>query len=268
MTPVISDIKKYREILLDGTRKVECEVACEACPYTKKCASMEKEILHYKPDSKSFSKELSTKCTIFPKIETSSEDRARKLYLVLVEMNLAYEFKKRCSAFDIAKTIGISVYRVRQRVKYLTEHNFIAPKTDNIYSFSFGRNKSNIIKYYIAEFDKRFGHSPVISVADTSGLAALIRDYSDDQLKILISAYFDLEDKFLSDCGYSLRFFPMKLNRLLIALSKKGHSAIPSGGSFTQDQLKEYVKGKNEGTWTGTEDWAKPYESAINSVSK
>lgn len=265
---LLSDIKKYRQIVLDGERKLECEVECEVCPYTKKCGVMEKEILHYKPDTRSFSKELCGKTTIFPKIETSSEDRARKLYVLLVELELAYEFKKRVNAFDIAKTLGITVYRVRQRIKYLVEHNFVASKTDNIYSFSFGRNKLNIIRFYVSEFDRRFGYSPVVSTSDTSGLSTLIRDYSDDQLKILISAYFDLEDKFLSDCGYNLRFFPMKLNRLLIALSKKGHSAVSSDGSFTQDQLKEYIKGKNEGSWTGTESWAKPYESAINSVSK
>lgn len=253
---VEQNLRRYE---VDG-KTIECEVTCHDCPFLSSCKRSDSESLKYRPDVRSFGAELHERSTIFPLIDSSSEVRARKLYQFLVELTLAYHLKKKWNALDVAKNLGISVYKVRKRIEHLIEHKFVTEVKDGILEFSFGRDVHTLIKFYCGEFKRRYGAEPRVSTEDSSHLKSLIREYSESDLRSIISKYLALDDKFLKESGYSLRFLPMKLNRILIEM---GHNTPITKTSLTKDQLEEYVKGKSEGRWTGSEDWAKSYEKAL-----
>ena len=248
-----------------GETEVQCEIAsCEACEFLKTCQNSDVESLRYKPDARSLGAELCNRTTLLPLIDTDSESRARKLYQVLIEMVIAERMKKRWNALDIAKNLGISVRKVRMRVEYLIERHFLKKTDRGHLEFSFGRDVHNLARFYSCEFKNRFGYNPKIQSGDLAQIAPLIAEYPDNELRIMISRYFDLNDQFLKDVGYSLRFFPSKINKILIDMSTKN---FPKSASLTREQLEEYLKGKKESRWTGEEDWAHPYEKALKSLT-
>ena len=257
------DLEKYRKYELNG-KTIECEFPCESCAFISQCQRIEKEVLRYKPDVHSFGAELCKSSTVLPFIDTSSEERARKLYHILIELSIAERMKKRWNAFDVAKNLGISLYRVRNRIHYLVDRKFIKLNDKKIYEFSFGRNVHALVKFYCYEFERRFGNVPVVNGSEIGALAALIRDYPEDHLRKMVMEYFELDDDFVKNSGYVLKFFPLKINRILIELSKKERTTI---SSLTKEQLEEYVKGKEEGKWTGEEDWAKSYEKSLKNLT-
>lgn len=254
--------EKLRRYEIDG-KTIECEIQCGDCKFLSKCKSSDKESLRYRPDVRSFGSELQERSTILPFIDTSSEDRARKLYQVLIEMAIADRMKKRWSAFDIAKNLQVSTYRIRKRLDHLIEHKFVKNEEKSFYEFSFGRITHNLIKFYCFEFEKRFGRRPRISAEESGILSVLIKDYSDEDLRLIISRYLELDDKFLKDCGYALKFLPMKINRVLIEMSDKKPQ---KSSDLTKEQIQEYLKGKEQGFWTGEEEWARTYENAVKAL--
>jgi hypothetical protein len=179
-------------------------------------------------------------------------------------MVIAERMKKRWNALDIAKNLGISVRKVRLRIDYLIERHFLKRADRGHLEFSFGRDVHNLVKFYSSEFKNRFGNFPRIQSADLAGLSGLISEYPDNELRMMISRYFDINEPFLKDTGYSLRFFPGKINKILIDMSTKGS---PKASALTREQLEEYLKGKKESRWDGTEDWAHSYERALKSLA-
>ena len=261
LSEVESEFRRYEV----NSKVVECETpSCSGCPYLAACKASDKEALRYRPDVRSFGAELHERATILPYLDTNSELVSRKLYQVLIEMMVADRLKKRINAFELAKNLGISTFKVRKRLEYLVEHHFVKINKKGTYEFSFGRNTHSMIQFYSTEFARIFGSSPRIDPADAGVLSPLIKEYSDADLRRIITSYLELsDDKFLKDVGYQLRFLPSKINRLLIDLAAK----IPQkSGTLTREQLQEYLAGKKEGKWTGTEPWAKSYESAISAV--
>ena len=253
-----------RAVIRDDESIVECDKSCEECEYYKECSRIDTEVLRYAPDARSFGVELAKKTTLMPSIETASEERARKLYAVLCELHIGTQLNKPWNAHDVAVNLGISVYRVRQRLKYLVDHNFVS-KDSNTYKFSFGRSVSLIIKHYVNEFNRRFGYAPVVGAQDGGILTALLKEYSDDDVKRMISGYLDTKDDFIIKNGYSLRFFPSRINSILIDMSKSKAKPKPKV-TLNITQLDAYRRGKAEGKWTGNEDWAIPYEEALKNV--
>jgi len=245
-----------------NNRIIECEVPCSTCPYLKDCKHLDQESFRYNSDVRSFGAELQQKSTILPLIDTSSEIRARKLYQFLIELEIGTRLGKRLNALNIAKNLEISIFKVRRRVDYLTQHNFVTKNKSHL-KFSFGREVHSLIKFYCYEFENLYKCQPRISFEDSAALKSLIRDYPNGTLRLIISHYLKLNDDFVSKGGYALRFLPMKINRLLIGLENK----VPhTAATLTKEQLEEYVKGKESGQWTGEEDWAKSYEQALKTL--
>lgn len=259
------ELAKVRAYIRDDESTVECDKACEECEYIKACTKLDSEILQYLPDVRSFGAELCNKSTVFPSIDTASEERARKLYAVLCEMHIAHQLKKKWNALDIAQNLGVSVYRIRQRLSYLVDHKFVSLDA-KVYKFSFGRNVSNLIRFFYGEFERRFGHAPVVTESDSGHISQLLKDYSDDDVKEMIRRYLSIEDDFIIKNGYSLRFLSSRVNYLLIEMHKDNTARPKSNTPLSQTQIDAYLQGKKDGKWKGTEIWAKQYEDSLNAT--
>jgi hypothetical protein len=133
-----------------------------------------------------------------------------------------------------------------------------------LFKFSFGRNVSNIIKFFYGEFKRRFGHAPVVTDSDSGHISTLLKDYGDDEVKEMIRRYLSLDDDFIQKNGYSLRFLPSRVNSILIEMSRERGARPVSKAALSQTQIDAYIQGKREGRWTGSEPWAKQYEDSIS----
>jgi hypothetical protein len=258
----LTDIRRY---VNEDKAIVECELACKECKYIKDCLKIDSEILLYKVDSDSFGADLINKSVILPLIGTPSDINSRKVYAVLIEMQLASILGKKWNALDVAKNLNVSVYKIRQRIAYLIDNKYIS-KEKNKYIFSLSKVTAGVIRHYCAEFKARFGVAPIVTAMDAGAVTDIVKNYSDSDLHLMISKYFETKDDFIVRNGYALRFFPSRINVMLMEFNEKTKS---KPAVFTQTQLDAYIAGKKEGKWDGiTESWSKPYEDAINANSK
>jgi len=250
-----SDPNSIRKVSING-KIIECEVNCETCEYAKLCKKISIENFKYKSSSRTFGIPMVKNNIIFPVIK---EDRGTTelLYKMLLKIYISTTFNENVNSYDLSKYLEISVYSVRRLMELLKKYVSI---TKNELEYSFNKDCSFIIKYYITEFNKRFSHPPLVSAADANLFVPIVKDYSPLLIEKIIQAFFNSTDQFVINSGFSLKALYYRFNHYLIKANNEFSTTM------SPEKINEYLDGKRKGRWTGAEEWAKPYEEALKKM--
>ncbi|MHB8122626.1 MAG: hypothetical protein ACYDG4_10775 [Desulfuromonadaceae bacterium] len=97
----------------------------------------------------------------------------------------------------------------------------------------------NSIDYYFQSFLQKFGEKPAINgKKDGAILKRLLGTYGEDRLKGLIDAFFQSEDKFIKDSGYTIGVLSSQVNKL-IAQGRKEQQSEPEGDNKRKALIKK-----------------------------
>lgn len=98
------------------------------------------------------------------------------------------------------------------------------------------------MEFYFEEFKKRFGNTPIIEKGkDGAHVKFLLRKINIDELKNLLLKFFDSENKFIQDSGYTLGIFRSQIQRFRVKSKTKS-----SGIDKATQKLKEAIHGKQK----------------------
>jgi len=132
-------------------------------------------------------------------------------------------------------------------------------------------NSKPIVKAYMEAFAK--AHPTVdcfVTKTDKMVIKPIFGKYTAEELKDIMTTYVTLKDPFLKERGYPLSLLIRNMQQVLFRLQSKTSdegSKVYKNEDYVKTmpikQLWEYVIGKNENKWTGSEDWAKSYEEEI-----
>ena len=264
-----------------------CKISCAECPYKDECKDVDDERLYYAHDyavirrsdfeevRKKGVVDLSRRCLVIPLIILKPKTR-KKLTEVLSEIHSHNLLKRVITSKMLADTLDTSIYNIKKRIYYLKERGYLEEimvrKSKNRRKVYLLTKKTadgiadirDMIRFWIGLFSNKYGHSPTITPADTAGLTRAIQDYSKEEVRDFLRVYIELDDKFLREAGYQLRFFHQNINKLIV--SKKDKE--PTSKSISEEQLKWYEEGKSKGKWNGVEPWAIPYENLLQQKKK
>jgi len=249
------DLNSIRKINING-KIIECEIECEKCQYLKLCKKISTEDFKYKLFSKTFGSYLIKNNVIFPIIKEDPKT-TELMYKMLLKIYISTNFNEKINSYILSKFLEISVYSVRQLIEKMSKYMDISKNT---FVYSFNKECGLFVKLYIAEFNKRFSHPPLVSAADANLFIPLVKDYSPLLLEKIIQAFFNSTDPFVINSGFSLKSLYYRFNYYLI----KANSEVSL--KVSPERINEYLEGKRNGKWTGTEEWARPYEEALKKM--
>lgn len=109
-----------------------------------------------------------------------------------------------------------------------------------------GQKMRVIIAHYIVCYQKRYPKArPDVGSKSQGILLRMLKDYSEDQLKDLISVYLQLEDKWFLDWHHDLATFEARIQRILHATTTGLKSAqltnIEKADQLRQEQERKSV---------------------------
>ena len=87
------------------------------------------------------------------------------------------------------------------------------------------------VRIYEEEYQAALGLRPAITVPDAVALAKVAREHPDDYVSI-VRAYVSLHDDWIRDNGYSGRFLPGQVNRLLLFIRDEKERAAKSASAW------------------------------------
>jgi len=249
------DLRSVRKINVNE-KVIECEVECEKCQYLKLCNEISTEKFQYKLFSKTFGSYLIKNNVIFPVIK-EDQKTTELMYKMLLKIYISTNYNENVNSYTLSKFLEISVYSVRQLIEKLNKY---MDTSKNRFIYSFNKECGTFVKLYITEFNKRFSHPPLVSAVDANLFIPLVKDYSPLLLEKIIQAFFNSTDPFVINSGFSLKSLYYRFNYYLI----KANAEVLS--KMSPEKINEYLEGKRNGRWTGTEEWAKPYEEALKKM--
>jgi hypothetical protein len=136
-----------------------------------------------------------------------------------------------------------------------------------------GSIAKELLTYALSSFKKKFDTSAMYTQAEfiisMNILKGLLKTYEIQQIKNFIEQYYNLDEEFLRNAGYKLRFLPSKINTIIAIQNKtrtkhQDFNKKDYGKSLSDSQLREYIKMKKNGECTGSEIWAKEYEKELS----
>ena len=100
------------------------------------------------------------------------------------------------------------------------------------------------IDFYFEEFKARFGKPPIIEGGkDGNLIKRLLKDITLEDLKDLLTKFFDSTDKFILGSGYTIGVFKSQINKLQIGPVKQGiFKPQPGIAAFLEKHRKEDEK--------------------------
>lgn len=286
------------ERLREYSNKFKCGTECSTCPFLKNCKKLDEQNFKYKPQliqiAESNNDQLlpidSSDFIILPKLNSIPSENKKKLLELLISIIEMNNSNLECNIMTLAEYMNISIYLVNKRLNYLQSKQIIQLKrSHNSIHIEFFEKKQDVdIKYkelrsaYVYYFREKFKNTPKLESSDFIVARNFCKktEYEANQIRFLIKEYFQLQNYYLQSTGYKLKNFPDNINSILVkkpnildTISDTSSIVIDSTSTsnlvkISQDQLDNYIKGKKEKKWIGTEDWAKDYEAILSSRSK
>lgn len=232
--------------------------------------------------------ELTEHLSVIPNINGVNTKEKRRLKTTLIAIDMLNKIKNKTDTITskkIAEMLDVDAKEVDTLIQDAIDSGMIEESKD-------GKLIIRCIKKYVAEeeskkkkpgehkqlitmfhdkFLAKFKEKPALLVQDFSAATSLIKNYSIEELGVIIDKYFELPNDFLKSAGYKLRYIPNSINSIAVANSdnktsrrtKKIYKGEDYVDEISREQLEDYIDGKKLGSWTGKEPWAKAYEEAI-----
>ena len=136
-----------------------------------------------------------------------------------------------------------------------------------------GSEAKVLMDYAYKKFVDMFNQKPYYSKTEFAismkTLKNLLNKYSKKEIKGFIKEFYKLDEQFLKDVGYKIRFLPSKLNSLMVKQKVgngkgKDYTKTNYKSSISDKQLYDYLKMKKNNDCTGEESWAQEYEDEID----
>ena len=119
--------------------------------------------------------------------------------------------------------------------------------------------KKAISIFYNHYVNLRDGKKPYIAVTDYRALKKLLKDFTLEEFDELVPKYLILNDTFLKDNAYSLRFMPANINKIINRKQERIDFTSSAVYEMSDEQVKMYHEGVKSGKYTGKEEWEMPY---------
>jgi hypothetical protein len=216
--------------------------------------------------------DLTKEYVVLPIVKEGVEVR-QKLYAVLIEIQIDEKISSAISVNEILQRLKINLYQLRKRIALLKYLGYIEDikirKTNKhkktiLVSKKGIEKKNDVVKailFYKDIFKQRFGHYPYITQEEAGILKKLIEELSLEKVLDILKYYLYDTNQFIKENGYRIKFLPTRVNFILTLLNK-------NEGKLSLEQLEFYKKGKEEGWWSGKEEWAVYYEKQLNEMEQ
>lgn len=104
---------------------------------------------------------------------------------------------------------------------------------------------SQIVAFWCDRFEHRVGERyPFASGKDGATIKRLRGIYDDDKVRTLIAAFFEMDDPFFEQAGYSLGCFASCLPKVLMHLKKQ---AEPKASDHPLSNIADYLQRRSHG---------------------
>ena len=212
---------------------------------------------------------LTRQITISSNLPSFNDKKTRQIKSFQSAVDYLQKNNVEVTSDSLANVLQITPDMVQQVLDLAIELKHIEKTDNNTYIIKLKGDKEKIEKqpsnfkkalslfysYYMGNIQKK----PIFCFQDRKVLQDLIKVFTIEELEKLFEGYFKLNNKFLKDQGFPLKFVSANANKILNGKVEKIDFTNSSGYTMSDEQLKMYLEGLNNNKYTGKEEWEKDY---------